>query len=114
MQQQCAEGRWSESHQQHHWRAERAGAVFEMNCLSTGRDQAGAELCSCSGVVSSWGSRLGVAGTEVWIGVCWGSGAAGILPLAFLQTMKGLPPARLLSFCCCTALLLGWEEETWL
>lgn len=58
--------------------------------------------------------RLGVAETEVWIGFCWGSGAAGILPLAFLQTMKGLPLARLLSFCCCIALLLGWEEKTWL
>lgn len=58
--------------------------------------------------------RLGVAGTEVWTGVCWESGAAGILSLAFLQTMKGLPPARLLSFCCYTALLLGWEAETWL
>lgn len=53
-------------------------------------------------------------GAWLWTGVCWGSGAAGILPLALLQTMEGLSPARLLSFCCCTALLLGWGEETWL
>lgn len=30
-----------------------------MSCLSTGHDQAGAQLCSCSGDVSSWGSQAG-------------------------------------------------------
>lgn len=58
-QQQCVEGRWSGSHQQHHWRAERTGAVFGMSCLSTGCDQDGAQLCSCSEDVSSWGSQAG-------------------------------------------------------
>lgn len=56
-QQLCVEGRWSGLHQQHHWRAERAGAVSDMSCLSTGRYQGGAQLCSCSGDVCSWGSQ---------------------------------------------------------
>lgn len=58
-QQQCVEGRWSGSHQQHLWRAERTGAVFGMISLSTGCDQGGAQLCSCNEDVSSWGSQAG-------------------------------------------------------
>lgn len=30
-----------------------------MSCLSIGLDQGGAQLCSCSGDVSSWGSLAG-------------------------------------------------------
>lgn len=30
-----------------------------MSCLSIGLDQGGAELCNCSGDVSSWGSQAG-------------------------------------------------------
>lgn len=48
--------------------------------------------------------RLGVAGTGVWSGVCLGSGAAGILPLAFLQTMAApSQAAQLLLLHCFTA-----------
>lgn len=49
--------------------------------------------------------RLGVSGTGLWTGVCWGSEAAGILPLAFLQTGGGDPSqaAQLLLLHCFTA-----------
>lgn len=30
-----------------------------MSCLSTSLDQGGAQLCSCSGDVSAWGSQAG-------------------------------------------------------
>lgn len=62
--------------------------------------------------------RPGVGGdTLMALGWCLlGVGAAGILSLVLLQTMEGavvLPPARLLGFCCCTALLWGgvWRER---
>lgn len=81
--------------------------------VSTGLDHGGPQLCSWRRDVSSWGSQAGAGGvtTGLWSGVCWGSGAAGILCLAVPQAMEGavgLPPARLLGFC--IDLLVGGGE----
>lgn len=54
-----------------------------------------------------WVPRPGVGGQGLCSGVCWGSGAVAILSLPSPQPAEGLSPARLLGFCCCTALLLG-------